>query len=391
MSELSDLHNQVPPEVADLWAQLHREAQANYDALSEQTGSQVTPRVLLLAGFFVILILSLLAYSGWQVGFFNIPPAACDTVSGLCTPTSTATLTPTLTPSPTPTLTPTPTRTPTPTQTPTPTPTPSPTPNYTGLLEGCTREDFDFAVDQVSTVEQVVTRRRSGPVPELETRFAITNTGACRLVEGNVANLSDLSAVETLPLPDIVNQGERVTLAYPWPELEAGRHTVTLTLQFKTVDGVLTNLTDREFVLELDLTVLLDRDGDGVPDARDACPDEPGAASLQGCPDSDGDGVPDPDDCCPEHPGLPALRGCPDTDGDGFPERNDRGCADLSPVDQCPDVCSTDPDKPGCPLCWTEYETCTREVCNTPEPGDEPECREETYECNPHEVCEPCP
>ena len=48
-----------------------------------------------------------------------------------------------------------------------------------------------------------------------------------------------------------------------------------------------------------------DRDGDGIPDRADACPDEEGTANidakLNGCPgtDSDGDGFADIDDACP--------------------------------------------------------------------------------------------
>ena len=34
-----------------------------------------------------------------------------------------------------------------------------------------------------------------------------------------------------------------------------------------------------------------DRDGDGIIDAEDKCPDVKGLASLQGCPDRDGDGI----------------------------------------------------------------------------------------------------
>jgi len=67
-----------------------------------------------------------------------------------------------------------------------------------------------------------------------------------------------------------------------------------------------------------------DRDGDGVPDGDDVCPDVPGpsAAPLaaRGCPappiDSDGDGIVDEDDACP-HVAGPSSRdrsthGCPD-------------------------------------------------------------------------------
>jgi OmpA-OmpF porin, OOP family len=54
-----------------------------------------------------------------------------------------------------------------------------------------------------------------------------------------------------------------------------------------------------------------DRDGDGVPDARDRCPDEAGPAELDGCPDRDGDGIPDREDRCPDQPGPATNDGCP--------------------------------------------------------------------------------
>jgi len=54
-----------------------------------------------------------------------------------------------------------------------------------------------------------------------------------------------------------------------------------------------------------------DRDGDGVPDSEDLCPDEPGPAALDGCPDDDGDGIPNREDKCPNEPGPPENDGCP--------------------------------------------------------------------------------
>ncbi|MBL7702060.1 MAG: OmpA family protein [Ferruginibacter sp.] len=73
-----------------------------------------------------------------------------------------------------------------------------------------------------------------------------------------------------------------------------------------------------------------DRDGDGVLDSLDNCPDVPGLASLAGCPDRDGDGIIDSEDKCPDVPGLARYQGCPipDTDKDGI---NDE-------VDKCPTV-----------------------------------------------------
>ncbi len=55
-----------------------------------------------------------------------------------------------------------------------------------------------------------------------------------------------------------------------------------------------------------------DRDGDGVPDKDDLCPDQPGPAATFGCPDRDGDGVADRDDRCPDKPGPASNFGCPE-------------------------------------------------------------------------------
>ena len=78
------------------------------------------------------------------------------------------------------------------------------------------------------------------------------------------------------------------------------------------------------------MPVVLDRDGDGVLDGVDRCPDIAGLASLQGCPDRDGDGIADIDDKCPDVAGIARYQGCPipDTDKDGI---NDE-------LDKCPTV-----------------------------------------------------
>jgi outer membrane protein OmpA-like peptidoglycan-associated protein len=58
----------------------------------------------------------------------------------------------------------------------------------------------------------------------------------------------------------------------------------------------------------------LDSDGDGVPDDEDECRDKKGPKSNRGCPenkDTDGDGLLDQDDACPEKPGPKDLKGCP--------------------------------------------------------------------------------
>lgn len=69
-----------------------------------------------------------------------------------------------------------------------------------------------------------------------------------------------------------------------------------------------------------------DRDGDGVIDTDDKCPDVAGIAALNGCPDKDGDGIADGDDKCPDLAGLAKYGGCPipDTDKDGINDEQDK-------------------------------------------------------------------
>mgnify|MGYP001806726296 CR=1 FL=1 len=82
-----------------------------------------------------------------------------------------------------------------------------------------------------------------------------------------------------------------------------------------------------------------DKDRDGIPDEKDACPNEPGSVRMKGCPDKDNDGVADKDDDCPDVAGLPSMKGCPDTDGDGIRDKDD-SCpteAGLASLQGCPD------------------------------------------------------
>src|SRR3569623_368069 len=79
-----------------------------------------------------------------------------------------------------------------------------------------------------------------------------------------------------------------------------------------------------------------DRDGDGIPDSLDKCPDQPEDKDMyqddDGCPDpdNDGDGIPDATDKCPLDPedkdGFQDEDGCPDVDndGDGIPDAKDK-------------------------------------------------------------------
>jgi OOP family OmpA-OmpF porin len=100
-----------------------------------------------------------------------------------------------------------------------------------------------------------------------------------------------------------------------------------------------------------------DRDGDGIDDEHDACPDVPGVAdrdpAKNGCPlppDRDGDGFDDEHDACPDVPGVgsddPSKNGCPlptDRDKDGIIDRED-DCPDE------PGVASNEPGRNGCPV-----------------------------------------
>lgn len=137
-----------------------------------------------------------------------------------------------------------------------------------------------------------------------------------------------------------------------------------------------------------------DRDGDGILDKDDACPDVAGVASddpkKNGCPlpgDRDKDGILDKDDACPDEPGVqsddPAKNGCPrlDTDKDGIFDDEDacvkepgirttdpttNGCPPpkdtdkdtiIDPEDACPEVPgdrNDDPKKNGCPAARVE-------------------------------------
>jgi OOP family OmpA-OmpF porin len=98
-----------------------------------------------------------------------------------------------------------------------------------------------------------------------------------------------------------------------------------------------------------------DRDGDGIPDAIDACPDVPEDRQPpepnDGCPgpkDRDKDGIPDDVDKCPDDPedrdGFEDDDGCPelDNDKDGIPDLQD-----ACPRE--PGQPSPDPKQNGCP------------------------------------------
>lgn len=93
--------------------------------------------------------------------------------------------------------------------------------------------------------------------------------------------------------------------------------------------GVFTNVAETR----IELLESLDRDGDGVADHADRCPETPedvDEVAEDGCPlDEDGDGVPDRRDMCEGTPSEVPVdeTGCiPDTDGDSV----------TDDLDQCP-------------------------------------------------------
>jgi OmpA-OmpF porin, OOP family len=103
-----------------------------------------------------------------------------------------------------------------------------------------------------------------------------------------------------------------------------------------------------------------DRDADGIPDNVDRCPDQPedkdGFQDDDGCPDpdNDGDGLLDGADKCPNEAGPIQNLGCPvtDKDGDGIPDDKDRCPSEpedkdgFQDEDGCPDL---DNDSDGIP------------------------------------------
>ncbi len=132
-----------------------------------------------------------------------------------------------------------------------------------------------------------------------------------------------------------------------------------------------------------------DSDGDGIPDAKDKCPEEPGVKENDGCPDEvedalakneykkeddplgdwDRDGIRNDIDKCPKVPGVASNQGCPvdDRDKDGIVDNKDKcpdeagsfaleGCPGedrdedgiVDALDQCPNEAGPKFNK-GCP------------------------------------------
>ncbi|MDP9151253.1 MAG: thrombospondin type 3 repeat-containing protein [Myxococcota bacterium] len=132
-----------------------------------------------------------------------------------------------------------------------------------------------------------------------------------------------------------------------------------------------------------------DRDGDGIPDDVDECPDLPedkdGIQDADGCPedDADSDGILDTEDACPLVAGVHwddvHKNGCPapDTDSDGVPD----------PVDACPAVKGTmtdDPKTNGCPIGFAD-----RDHDGIPDDADK--CPDEPEDRDGYQDFDGCP
>jgi outer membrane protein OmpA-like peptidoglycan-associated protein len=140
-----------------------------------------------------------------------------------------------------------------------------------------------------------------------------------------------------------------------------------------------------------------DRDGDGLLDPDDECPDDPedhdGFEDQDGCPedqDSDGDGIPDSRDACVLEPedadGYLDTDGCPelDNDLDGILDEADRCANDpedpdgFQEPDGCPDLdndgdgltdvqdrCPNEPgprEEQGCPRVYQDVEVTSTSI-----------------------------
>ena len=101
-----------------------------------------------------------------------------------------------------------------------------------------------------------------------------------------------------------------------------------------------------------------DTDGDQVLDKDDNCPEEAGPVENKGCPweDTDKDGVLDKEDHCPEEAGILENQGCPwpDTDGDGVLDKDDK----------CPEIVGTVVNN-GCPEVTEEVQKTLNEYAKT--------------------------
>lgn len=118
----------------------------------------------------------------------------------------------------------------------------------------------------------------------------------------------------------------------------------------KIIDTVKINKpNDPDIKTENKIETISDKDGDGLIDKEDSCPELAGPKENQGCPwpDTDGDGILDKDDECPSIKGPAENKGCPykDSDGDGLLDKDDACPMTPGPI-----------DNKGCPVIEKEIE-----------------------------------
>ena len=195
---------------------------------------------------------------------------------------------------------------------------------------------------------------------------AIDNEGKFRVLAGGGANFWSTENIginlQTAYHPTLKNESQENYF----------QHSAGITIKFGKKDRDGDGVADKDDLCpdtpgKAELKGCPDRDNDGVADDDDLCPDEAGLVELKGCPDRDGDGIADKDDACPDEAGKPEFQGCPDTDGDGIADNVDK-CKDvagpkenngcpwpdrdgdgvLDKDDECPDVAGTIANN-GCP------------------------------------------
>lgn len=172
-----------------------------------------------------------------------------------------------------------------------------------------------------------------------------------KLIEKKIANARERGAYRCAPTELATAEAQLEFLTY---ELEQGDYMRAERHHRSALENIgrAIEITDPNECAEKRVLIMAptDRDGDGINDDVDQCPDEPEDIDTfqdeDGCPDPDNDGdtVLDVDDKCPLQPGDPANQGCPaqDRDGDGI----------ADPVDQCPDLpedVDGNEDQDGCP------------------------------------------
>ena len=171
-----------------------------------------------------------------------------------------------------------------------------------------------------------------------------------QLIGKKVANARERGAYRCAPAELARAESHLEFLEYELDEGDYRRAEFHQRIALTNVEKAL-EITDPDRCAEKRVLILdQDRDGDGITDDSDQCPDEPedfdNFEDENGCPDPDNDAdtVLDIDDKCPNEAGDPANRGCPlnDRDGDGVEDD----------VDQCPDIpedLDGNQDEDGCP------------------------------------------